>query len=277
MAILILSVPLLVAATLTPDQFSSAAIINKGVYSTNYSTSSVAPQTRLGSNKPGAAASTANTESTPVPSPVVAAKPGTATLADVPASGPRVPGSSAPATASVAVTTAGSAPPAPSPAAPPTKTGEVATPAGTAAAGSPAKSYGSFTLADLKAQVPQSKEGNFILEVPELYYTAGDKEVQNVLAGEAVETTAQVLPEKANNEDGKRLRIFRLLVQCCAADARPYSVPVEFADKAPVLKDMTWVKVVGKMAYKQENGQTVPMILASTITETAAPDNSMLY
>jgi hypothetical protein len=143
---------------------------------------------------------------------------------------------------------AGSTPPAPA-------TGEVAK---NASAGAQTKSYGTFTLEDLKAQVPQSKEGNFILEVPELYYTAGDKEVQGVLAGQLIETTAQVLPEKVNNADGKRLRIFRLLVQCCAADARPYSVPVEFKDKAPAIKDMTWVKLVGKMGYVQENGRPCP-------------------
>lgn len=279
-AILILSVPLVVAAAMTPDQFSPNAVINKGVYNTNYSMGSVTPQTRLGSNKPGAtamsapkgtpAANVASPATTPaVPAPATT-QPGKATLADVPASGPRVPGSAAPATASVATTTMAPPPPA-------AKTGEVAASANTAAAGTAAKSYGTFTLADLKAQVPQSKEGNFILEVPELYYTAGDKEVQGVLAGQMVETTAQVLPEKVNNADGKRLRIFRLLVQCCAADARPYSVPVEFAEKAPALKDMTWVKIVGKMAYKQENGQTVPMIQASSIAETTSPDNAMLY
>jgi hypothetical protein len=162
---------------------------------------------------------------------------------------------------------AGSTPPAPA-------TGEVAK---NASAGAQTKSYGTFTLEDLKAQVPQSKEGNFILEVPELYYTAGDKEVQGVLAGQQIETTAQVLPEKVNNADGKRLRIFRLLVQCCAADARPYSVPVEFKDKAPTIKDMTWVKLVGKMGYVQENGQTVPIVYASDFKETTAPDNAMLY
>ena len=139
------------------------------------------------------------------------------------------------------------------------------------------KSYGSFTLEDLKAQVPQSKEGHFILEVPELYYTGGDLEVQKVLAGQMVETTAQVLPEKVNNEDGHRLRIFRMLVQCCAADARPFSVPVDFGKKAPDLKEMSWVKVVGKMTYKKEGDQTVPVIEATQMDETTAPDNAMIY
>ncbi|MFM2178086.1 MAG: hypothetical protein RL015_2184 [Verrucomicrobiota bacterium] len=140
-----------------------------------------------------------------------------------------------------------------------------------------AQSYGSFTLEDLKKQVPQSKEGNFILEVPEIYYTAGDLEVQKVITGQGVETVAQVLPEKVNNENGHRLRVFRMLVQCCAADARPYSVPVDFGKKAPDFKEMSWIKVTGTMSYKQEGGQTVPVINATKIEETTAPADAMIY
>ena len=270
LAICVLAVPLMLAAAMSPDQFSPNAVINKGLYNTNYAAASNTGigQTRLSSAKPG----TANT--------APAAKPA-GTIAETPSAGPRVPGSAAPGSASVAVSTLppatttpapGSTPPAPG-----TVTGEMAKSASATAAGAQTKSYGTFTLEDLKAQVPQSKEGNFILEVPELYYTAGDKEVQGVLAGQLIETTAQVLPEKVNNADGKRLRIFRMLVQCCAADARPYSVPVEFTDKAPTIKDMTWIKLVGKMGYVQENGQTVPIVYASEYKETTAPDNAMLY
>ncbi|MCX6853443.1 MAG: hypothetical protein NTV80_00900 [Verrucomicrobia bacterium] len=140
-----------------------------------------------------------------------------------------------------------------------------------------AQSYGSFTLEDLKKQVPQSKEGNFILEVPEIYYTAGDAEVQKAITGQPVETTAQILPEKVNNADGHRLRVFRMLVQCCAADARPYSVPVDFGKKAPEFKDMTWVKVIGTMSYKKEGDQMVPIIEATKIEETTAPADAMIY
>ena len=263
-AILILSVPLLLAATMTPDRFSALAIENKGVQTMDYNNVVNVP-TRVGSNaaKPQtsiAVAPDAKVEQAPALTPSVTALP-PATVATTPpaptaseAGAGRVPGSSAPATASVATTNMTTPPPA-----------------------KETKSYGTFTLADLKAQVPMSKEGNFILEVPELYYTAGDKEVQGVLAGQPVETTAQVLPEKVGNADGKRLRIFRLLVQCCAADARPFSVPAEFAEKAPTFKDTAWVKVVGTMAYKQEGGQTVPVVMVKTMTETTAPDNAMLY
>ena len=98
-----------------------------------------------------------------------------------------------------------------------------------------------------------------------------------VLTGQMVETTAQVLPEKVNNTDGHRMRIFRMLVQCCAADARPFSVPIDFGKKAPDFKDMTWVKVTGKVSYKKEGDQTVPLIEVSKVEETTAPDNAMIY
>ncbi len=154
-------------------------------------------------------------------------------------------------------------------------------PAAVAKAAAPApkqaQSYGSFTLEDLKQQVPQNSKGEFVLEVPEIYYTGGDVEVQKVITGQPVETIAQVLPEKVNNADGHRLRIFRMLVQCCAADARPYSVPVDFGKKAPELKEMTWVKISGTMSYEKDGDQTVPVIMATNVEETTAPENSMIY
>jgi len=269
-AILILSVPLVLAATMTPDRYSAAAVVNKGLYNQNYASTANADQFTL--RKPGAAKPVSPVSPALPPATVADAPP--APPVTMPADGARVPGSAAPATASVATS---SSAPVGKPPSEEKVADMMAKDASKPAGKAEAKSYGSFTLDDLKAQVPMSKEGNFILEVPELYYTAGDKEVQGVLAGQSVETTAQVMPEKVNNEDGKRLRILRMLVQCCAADARPYSVPVEFTEKAPTFKDMTWVKVVGIMGYKQEGGQLVPVIQAKDIKETTAPDNAMLY
>jgi hypothetical protein len=221
-AILILAAPITWAAFMTPDRYSANAVINKGLYNPNYSSTANADKFSL------------RTEDSARTTPVSPAKPAAAGA---------------------------------------TPTAEPAV----AKADPQAQSYGSFTLDDLKAQVPQSKDGNFILEVPEIYYTGGDIEVQSVLAGQSVETIAQVLPEKVNNADGRRLRIFRMLVQCCAADARPYSIPVEFTDKAPEYKDMTWVKIIGKMAYEKEGDQTVPVLKAEKVEETTEPENTMIY
>jgi hypothetical protein len=262
-AIAILAAPITLAAVRSPDRFSANAVMNKGLYNQNYSSTTRADQFSL-KKEAGRGSAKASSAIPSIPAAAETARSG-------PPAAPLPPATVAVATPDSA-RTPGSAPPAPPPApaadAPPP-------PAGGQQAD--AKSYGSFTLEDLKAQVPMSKEGNFILEVPELYYTAGDIEVQKVLTGQPVETIAQVLPEKVNNADGKRLRIFRMLIQCCAADARPYSIPVQFADKAPTIKDMTWVKVKGKMAYAKEGGQTVPMLEATAYEETTAPQDAMMY
>lgn len=248
-AISILAIPITLAALNTPDQFSPAAIANKGLYNPNYADTSRADQFTLkkapGADKPPFAGS-------PSPLPSLAT---TGSPDDPPAD-----------LASAATTPAGSDPPASASG----SGGSTSTPA-------EPQSYGSFTLADLEAQVPKSEAGNFILDVPEIYYTGGDIEVQNVLKGQPVETIAQVLPEKVNNDDGHRLRIYRMLVQCCAADARPYSIPIDFGKPAPDLKEMTWVKVIGKIDYKKEGGQTVPVMEVTSIEETTAPDQTMIY
>lgn len=236
---LMLVAPLTWAAFKSPDRYSGNAVVNKGLYNPNYEDKTNADKFALRpANAPAAASAAVKTERA-APNPV-----------PMPDSAPPPP-----AQFNDADKVAKASPP------PPDK----------------AQSFGSFTLEDLKKQVPQNKNGDFILEVPEIYYTGGDKEVQKVITGQSVETTAQVLPEKVNNADGHRLRIFRLMVQCCAADARPYSIPVDFGKKAPEFKEMSWVKVTGKMSYKKEGDQVVPIIEATNIEETPAPADAMIY
>ena len=254
-AVLLLAVPVSYAAINTPDAYSTRWHDKKGTYEQKYVMDSRAEGLAL---KKG----------------VAAAAPKSSTTAAASTEG------QAPATVVAGVDS-------PPPATPPTGTAPGAQDVmpkvnvneveKQAAKTTETKSYGSFTMADLEAQVPKSKDGNFMLEVTELYYTAGDKEVQSVLSGQPVETIAQILPEKVNNDKGTRVRLFRMLVQCCAADARPYSIPVEFGKEPPKFKDMTWVKVVGKMTFQQDGTQTVPVLEATSMVETAAPENQMVY
>lgn len=264
-AILILAVPVSYAALTTPDTFSANFLKNKGAYSNVVDAAGAAQHSLKNKASQSAPDSAAAKPAAVAKAPTQTQPPSSATAAGAP---PAAATASAPPAATTQ-TPAGSTPPGAS--------GTAPAPAAGAGQAAQAQSFGSFSLADLEAQVPKSKEGNFILEVPELYYTAGDLEVQKVLTGQKVETVAQVLPEKVNNPDGHRIRVFRLQIQCCAADARPYSIPVDFGKKAPEFKDMTWVKVVGKMNYKQESGQTVPILEAIGITETTAPDSAMVY
>ena len=133
-----------------------------------------------------------------------------------------------------------------------------------------------FTLADLKAQFPQSAEGNFKLEVPDICFTAGDKEVQCVLAGQRIETTGQVASETAGKTNGQPFRVIRLLTQCCAADARTYSVSVETEGKLPTPMAMSWIKLIGTISYQQINGTITPILIASEIREAIKPETPIL-
>ena len=134
----------------------------------------------------------------------------------------------------------------------------------------------SFTMEDLKKMVPQNDAGSFMLEVPEIYYTAGDQQLMKVLEGVPVEFTAQVMNETVNNEAGNRLRAFRLLVECCAADARPISMSLEFSEKPPEFEEMGWFKMTGKLHYAKENDEWVPMLRVMEFNQTAE-QIEMLY
>jgi uncharacterized membrane protein YcgQ (UPF0703/DUF1980 family) len=133
-----------------------------------------------------------------------------------------------------------------------------------------------FTMADFKAQTPQKNDGTFLMEVPQILHTANAPEVQTLIAGQAVETTGQILRDATPNADGKHLRISRTQLQCCAEHAQHCSVALQFSEKAPTFKELAWVTLVGTISYKQEDGKTVPVIIVKGIKETAAPKNPLL-
>jgi len=136
-----------------------------------------------------------------------------------------------------------------------------------------------FTLDDLKAQVPRDKDGNFQLELAELFMATGDRQVATVLDGQKVETIARVVPEKVDNAEGHKVRLFSLVISCCAADAQPITIAADFKDKkAPAFKDMTWVKVRGIMRYKPaDNDRLTPVLEATAMEETESQDGKSLF
>jgi hypothetical protein len=133
-----------------------------------------------------------------------------------------------------------------------------------------------FTMADLKAQVPQNKEGTFLMEVPAILNTSTDREVQGLLTGQAVETTGQIVAETTGNADAKSLRITRSQLQCCSAHARQCSIALQFTAKAPAFKEFAWVTLTGTVSYRQEDGKAVPVISVKEIREIPKPANALL-
>ncbi|MBL9151308.1 MAG: hypothetical protein JNK37_02430 [Verrucomicrobiales bacterium] len=239
-AVIILIVPLLMAAHYSQDRFSSEYVakwgkIERQIFQMRLAEQRAAAKAKAGQGAPASAAG----------APTDAAQ--TVASADAPPAGD---GKAAPGAADTP-------------------------PAGDGAAGG--AEWGAFTMADLERMVPKNEAGNFLLDVPQLFYTAGDEELMKVMEGIRVETTAQVMEETLNNPKGTRLKLFRLFVECCAADARPLSVPIDFGKAPPTYEEMGWVKVTGKIHYAEEEGNIVPLILVETMEATAEPTDMMLY
>ena len=134
-----------------------------------------------------------------------------------------------------------------------------------------AAGWGPYTIEDLKQQVDQNEKGEFMMDVISLFYTGGDEEIQNVVKGLPIETVGQVMPEKMRNSENKRVRVFRLMMNCCIADARPVSIPVQFDESIPQYKEMGWYKIHGTMAYEKWDEFTIPVLHAKVMEQTEEP------
>lgn len=138
--------------------------------------------------------------------------------------------------------------------------------------------WGEFTIEDLKKMVPQTSAGDFLLDVPQIYYTAGDQELMKVMEGISIETTAQVIEDTVDDSPSNRLRAYRLMIECCAADARPLSIPIDFAEALPEYEEMGWYKLIGRLHFHESaEHEYVPILQIKNFQPTPEPADWMAY
>ncbi len=122
----------------------------------------------------------------------------------------------------------------------------------------------------------RTPDGRIIAEVLDLLYAAQDNALRKDFEGKAVELTAQLMPDAANNASGHRFKAVRMFMTCCAADARPVATLVE-CETLPPLPEMTWIKVIGTATFPIENGRRISILKADRVEKSAPPDETMLY
>ena len=127
-----------------------------------------------------------------------------------------------------------------------------------------------LTLALVEKYQPRNKDGNFELGVMQLYYSGSDEEYARVMKDQPVETIGQVVKDEVVPGAG-RLRVFVLQVTCCAADARPYSIPVVFDGPLPEYQEMGWYKITGTVNYADERGVRTAVLKASSMAPSLRP------
>ena len=132
------------------------------------------------------------------------------------------------------------------------------------------------TMMDPSLYLKKNTDGYIAAEAVDLLYAAGEPAMREDFENKQVEVTGQFLPALTGNPNGDRFNLTRLFVMCCAADARPVAISVQ-SQPATDLPKMTWVKVRGKATFPVEGGRHMPVIVAESVTETDAPEESFLY
>ena len=132
------------------------------------------------------------------------------------------------------------------------------------------------TMMDPASYLKKNTDGYIKAEAVDLLYAAGEPVMREDFENKQVEVTGQFLPAFTGNPNGDRFNLTRLFVMCCAADARPVSIGVQ-SNPAIDLPKMTWVKVRGKAIFPIEGGRHMPVIVAESVTETDAPEESFIY
>jgi uncharacterized repeat protein (TIGR03943 family) len=120
--------------------------------------------------------------------------------------------------------------------------------------------------------LPRAADGNVALEVSDLLYSETEQSLRKVFSGKTIEVIGQYLP----GSDKSEFRIVRMFIVCCAADARPISVPVK-AEGPVSVADMSWVKVIGQPEFIANGDRTKVLFKAARVEPTDPPADAMLY
>ncbi|YCM43773.1 TIGR03943 family protein [Verrucomicrobiaceae bacterium 227] len=128
-----------------------------------------------------------------------------------------------------------------------------------------------FTREDLEKNVSRNKHGEFEIRMITAFYAAGDREIQDIFDGLPVELEGRIAPETLNNDKGDRMRIFRSMITCCAADMQMVDVALEFPEGTarPSAKD--WVKAGGTLTFETINGDVYPLLKVREVVQAEEP------
>jgi uncharacterized membrane protein YcgQ (UPF0703/DUF1980 family) len=120
--------------------------------------------------------------------------------------------------------------------------------------------------------LPRAEDGNVALEVSDLLYSETEESLRRMFSGKTIEVIGQYLP----GSDKSEFKIVRMFIVCCAADARPISVPVKVQGPMSIA-DMSWVKVIGQPEFVANGDRTKVTIKAAQVQPTDPPAEAMLY
>lgn len=137
-----------------------------------------------------------------------------------------------------------------------------------------------FTLETLEEYKSKNANGAYRMGVMELFLTAGDPKVSKVLDGIKVEIEGAIRSQPGEEENPAVKRIYRMMMQCCAADMQAIPMKLKLPEKLSESFDYpehTWVKLEGTVSYEVDKyGANQAILEVETIERATPPDTEIL-
>jgi uncharacterized repeat protein (TIGR03943 family) len=138
-----------------------------------------------------------------------------------------------------------------------------------------------------------NKDGNIEAQVIDLLYAAQDPSTRKDFEGKRVELIGQFVGAKSGRRNAtasaepKTFHLMRLVMVCCAADMMPAAVKIQ-SDRKPAQHELSWLKVSGVVHFRPRaksvdddgidyGNYPEPVIVADKIANTAAPREKYIY
>jgi len=140
----------------------------------------------------------------------------------------------------------------------------------------PAAKKGSTPAEVPPGKIPETTSGSMPIQVIDLLYAVQMPTYREDFEGKQVELIGQFVPLSTGNPKGDRFQAIRLFITCCAADAKPVGVTVQYAKPLKV-SEMGWVKITGTPTFPMEGGRRTAVLIANKVEECPAPSEPFVY
>ncbi len=138
----------------------------------------------------------------------------------------------------------------------------------------PGAMFADTPASDVSEYLARNEDGQIIAELIDLLYAAQEPTMLPDFEDKEVELTGQFMP--GEGIPGAQGKLVRMMVACCAADARPIAVDVKTGDGAGA-PEMSWVKVTGTARFPVVGGKRVPVLEGAKLERTDPPEELFIY
>ena len=137
-----------------------------------------------------------------------------------------------------------------------------------------------FTLETLDEYKTKNANGAYQMGVMELFLTAGDPTVSKVLDGVKVEIEGAVRSQPGEEENPAVKRIYRMMMQCCAADMQAIPIKLNLSEELSESFDYpehTWITLEATVGYQvDKHGSNQTVLEVNSIEKASPPDTEIL-